>query len=89
LRPEKFSDFRRVWSSIAFVFAGGMKAESLAHILLVDARPAISLPDAVISLDHYGDLITKALNCGIRNNQSCGPRQAQRKMLVLRMPWAA
>jgi len=47
---NEFDNFGDPWPSVAFILARGMEPESLAHILLMNARPQGSITDAIIQL---------------------------------------
>src|ERR1035437_3457654 len=85
LFPQQFRNRARSWPPIALILARGMKAESLAHILLVDTRPPSIAPHTVITLHHNRDLVAEVLNAGVGNDQACGPGQPQREVLILRV----
>ncbi len=46
-------------SAIAFVLGRGMKPESLAHVLLMDARSKDSIADAVVPLYDDCDFVSE------------------------------
>src|ERR1035441_820693 len=77
LLPQQFRNRARSWPSIALILARGMKAESLAHILLVDTRPTPIAPHTVITLHHNRDFVAEVLNAGVGNDQARGPCQPQ------------
>ena len=67
---NEFDNFGDPWPAVAFILARGMEPESLAHILLMNARPQGSITDAIIPLNHDCNFVPEVKDFGVGDNDA-------------------